>query len=77
MYLNSRSKTKNDENKKDFKFFIKRALKEYTVAEVEFSKLFAQLEAIRIGCKGSHKTSTGLFQACETPKEYFTLTSEE
>lgn len=67
---------KENTGKKDFTYFMKRSVKVPTESEVLFSQFLASADAIRIGCKGVHKGSNGLFLPCETPEEYFALTSE-
>ena len=77
VYLSSKSPANGSADKRDFNFFIKRAVKEYTAIEITLSEVFARLDAIRIGCKGAHQTASGLFLPCSTSEEYYTLTSQD
>ena len=67
---------KENTDKKDFTYFMKRSVKVPTGSEVLFSQFLASAGASLIGCKGVHKGPNGLFLPCETPEEYFALTSE-
>lgn len=64
-------------NKREFSFFWQRAVKEITEEEIQLSKLLAGLDAIRIGCKGTHAGPDGLFLPCKTPEELFSLTNKQ
>jgi len=68
---------KNPGDKREFSFLWSRALKEITEEEIQLSKLLAGLDAIRIGCKGTHIGPDGLFLPCKTPEELFSLTNKE